>query len=100
MITPGATVPAIKLAGKDDFDRRLGLFRVSRDLVTQAPATVAAALSGMVILRAEMIFHHNAIEYIAMSRSFAKVPEGQEPPEYRCEFRKDGATVTHTWRRA
>jgi hypothetical protein len=54
-----------------------------------------AITARMIIYRAEMMFHKDCVEYIAISDLFDEVEQGQCPPEYMIivETNEDGTYV-------
>lgn len=46
-------------------------------------------LRDMIVVRAEMLYHTQAIEYVAMSDWFAPIPEGEVVPVYVFTMRDD-----------
>ena len=65
-----------------DFSRRRGKFMVSRELLSEATPELVEFMKNFLIIRAEMLFHTDAIEYIAISELFDPVKEGYDAPEY------------------
>ncbi len=77
--------------------RNIGKFSIPRFLIDTSPEEVALALSVMVVLRAEMQYHTDSIEYVAhCPEHFAEVAEGSLTPSYVAIFNKieleDGET--------
>lgn len=71
--------------------RQLGRFRVSLlALEYMLSEAVLSAMSNFLIVRAETLYHMNAIEYVAYSDLFEPVEEGCEPPLYLVEIDSDG----------
>jgi hypothetical protein len=61
---------------------RLGTFDISRTDILESPELVMAITGRMLIYRAEMMFHKNSVEYIAVSDLFDEVEKGECPLEY------------------
>lgn len=61
---------------------KLGRFSIPVDLVRQQNIAVKRIMSQCIIVRAEMMFINNVIEYEAISWRFREVPEGQIMPNY------------------
>lgn len=63
--------------------RRLGRFYITHDLLKQEPEAIREhVLAKMVIVRAELLWERNAIEYVAMSELFDLLPWYHTAPEY------------------
>jgi len=72
----------------------LGRFAIPRRMIQLDVNAVMDLLSDMVVVRAELIYASDAIEYIAISHKyFAEVPEGSSPPIYNFQRRDDGVFV-------
>ncbi len=76
------------------FMERLGCFRIQRAVIDRKPADVLSVLAGMIVVRAEFRYEHDAVEYVAASWSFAPAPARDEPPRY--VYQIDGDSIT--WR--
>ena len=68
--------------------RRLGRFRISKDLLFVDPAAVKKIFSNMIIIRCEYLIHIPAFEYYAYSDLFEPVEYGQECPMYEINIKK------------
>lgn len=63
--------------------KRIGKFSITRDLIDAAPEAVRRlVMSNVIVLRAELMAHMDAIEYIAISDEFEEVEPGMMPPDY------------------
>lgn len=61
----------------------VGKFKLNRQIMCEEPDMVAQLLSQGIVLRAEMLFHNDSIEYIMYSPTlFRELEEGEEVPEY------------------
>lgn len=79
--------------------RRYGKFEVSVPLIENNPEEVSKIFEGLVMTRAEHLFHNDTIEYIAWSPHFRELNEGESAPEYIAEIaRDDDGTITVKWR--
>lgn len=67
------------------FERRIGRFRIDRHLIDNRPEDVLRLLRDILIVRAELSYEYDAIEYVGISEQFASVPEGCITPEYFIE---------------
>jgi hypothetical protein len=61
-----------------------GRFSISSELIRRNPKAVIDAFNklGLLVVRAEMLYAEQAIEYTAYCESFEHVPEGTIIPEY------------------
>jgi len=78
-----------------------GKFYVAAHLLESEPSVVLAVLEGMVIVRAEMLYHNDKVEYFAFGPMFDELPKGATVPEYRCYLTvdDDGAVIHRRWER-
>ena len=75
-------------------DRRLGKFKINRHIIDECPHQVLAIMKNMIIVRAEMHWAFDGIEYVGIHPAFAAVPHGQMMPEYYPAITTNGdATV-------
>ena len=74
-------------------NRRLGTFKISRYMIENNPKIVKRVMSECIIVRAELSYVMDAIEYTAISDWFDEVQEGHIPMEYRITFVKDGNNI-------
>ena len=82
-------------------DRRLGIFRIPLDMINEHPDYCREVLSGCIVLRAEMRWDLDAIEYFAINDAFETVPLECIAREYRVLGQKTDAGVHLTgWQRA
>lgn len=81
--------------------RRFGRFYIDLVMIERAPDDVKAALSSCIVVKAECMYHRDAIEYVAISDSFDEVPANTEPPLYIAEMTAvKGVPHFLAWRRA
>jgi len=78
--------------------RRHGKFEVSVALIENNPEDVSKIFEGLVVTRAEHIFHSHIIEYLAWSPHFRELSENEATPEYMamCSSQADGS-ITVKW---
>lgn len=70
--------------------RRIGRFRISRELLQlHSPELAAVVFSRVAVLRAEYLMQYEAIEYVALGADFEPITEGAEPPLYEFLLKKD-----------
>ncbi|MCK5132379.1 MAG: hypothetical protein KAR40_09550 [Candidatus Sabulitectum sp.] len=62
--------------------RRLGIFEVSQALIVRHPDLVRDMLKNILITRAELLFHSDAVEYIGYSGHFPAQERGLPPKRY------------------
>lgn len=65
-----------------NIERRVGRFRIGASLLRQEPASIAAVLSKMIVVRCEHLFAEGTFEYEAMSPLFGEVEPGFIIPHY------------------
>lgn len=73
--------------------RCAGKFGIGANLIDENPGLVSAILSTVIVVRAEMIYANNVIEYIGVSPLFAEVPYGEMIPWYKCKVDNEKATI-------
>lgn len=78
-------------------DRRIGRFSITLDIIERYPETVRCALRDMIVVRAEMVYWSESIDYVAISPLFAEAPPNLDIPVYAALF--DAAAGTMTWTR-
>jgi hypothetical protein len=75
-------------------NNRFGVFEITRYFIEEQPESVVDMFSKlkMIVVRAEMLYHKNAIEYTAMSPFFEKLEMGYVTPFYKIEVvaKEDG----------
>lgn len=71
------------------FKRRLGKFSFTRDFIEECPQIAQEILSTVIVVRAEMLYDRDAIEYVGLSHSFESLPCGVAAPHYT-PWIKDG----------
>jgi hypothetical protein len=63
-------------------NKRIGRFAISRQLAERDPETARAVMGRCIVVRCEMMYAHDTLEYMALSPDFDEVPQGQIVPEY------------------
>jgi hypothetical protein len=74
-------------------DRRLGRFAMSRQLVELDPETARAVMGRVIVVRCEMMYASDTLEYIAVSPDFDEVRHGSVVPEYDVHIMDGGARI-------
>lgn len=70
--------------------RRLGRFHVSRCLLENwADGAILALFSNFVVVRAEVRYEFDSIEYLAFSELFEEVEQGIVPPLYEIQCHRE-----------
>lgn len=79
---------------------RIGKFCIDVRQIERMPKVAMAILNGCIVVRAESMWHRNAIEYMAISDQFDEVAVGDVCPEYEPQI-KDliGGKYHVTWER-
>lgn len=67
---------------KTEMNRRIGCFAMSRQLVEHDPETARSVMGRCIVVRCEMMYAHDTLEYIALSPDFDEVLEGSIVPKY------------------
>lgn len=77
--------------------RRVGSFEVAQWYIEKMPREVAEVFASLrvLVVRAEALFHVNAISYTAISPSFEIVNEGEVTPVYDLEITKNADGSLH-----
>ena len=63
-------------------DMRKGIFKVTSDIIDDAPEAVRQVMGKVIIIRAECLYG-GVIEYVAISPEFDKLAAGDRVPEYK-----------------
>jgi hypothetical protein len=88
-------------------DKRIGRFALRLELVERDQETARAIMGRCIVVRCEMMYQHDTLEYIALSPDFDEVPQGMITPEYdviiseggkRIEFKRANAKLTGSQR--
>lgn len=79
------------LARQYEFSRRIGKFWIAEEVLRAASPQLFYFFGQMVVVRAEMHYYRDAIEYVACSWLFDPVPESEEPPTYTFTLSTDGS---------
>ena len=74
-------------------DKRIGRFAMSRQLVERDPETARAVMGRCIVVRCEMMYEHDTLEYIAISPDFDEVPYGEIAPEYSVAISDGGKRI-------
>ena len=70
--------------------RRIGSFSIPRKLIERDPVSVRSVMASCVIIRAELMWQHDAVEYTALSPCFDEVPDECVPIDYTILIHKTG----------
>lgn len=62
--------------------QNIGNFMIRMDVVQSEPETLLGIMSKCIVVRAELLYEHDAIKYTAISDHFQEVPQGCRAPEY------------------
>lgn len=62
--------------------RTLGKFNICLDMIEDNPDKVRDLLHQVIVIRAEIDYADNAVEYVAIGDQFEEVPFGQTVPWY------------------
>ena len=86
----------------EEWLRRVGRVSIARDLILHAPGKVALVLAGLLVVRAELSFVRDTVEYEAFCLGFEPISPGAEPPRYEAIITptEDGLVANVVWRRS
>lgn len=73
--------------------RRLGKFTINRELIHLRPTLVQLILRDIIIIKAEMLFHIDAIEYTGLSDHFKFIEDHELPLYYLAEYDSTDKTI-------
>lgn len=73
--------------------KRIGRFVMSRELVERNPETARAIMGRCIVVRCEMMYHIDTLEYVALSPDFDELPQGMIVPEYEVIIFEDGQRI-------
>ncbi len=68
---------------KSQLHKRIGRFRISRNLLWRFPEKLREIFDLVVVLEAQMKWEFDSVEYLAISDFFEEVPDGVAAPEYQ-----------------
>lgn len=75
-------------------ERRIGHFRINSDLLRVASdEEICSLFDGFLIVKAEVLFHGDEIEYTAYHRQFGQVEYGGLIPDYILKFTLDAGVM-------
>jgi hypothetical protein len=74
-------------------DKRIGRFALSRQLVERDPETARAVMGRVIVVRCEMMYPTDTLEYMALSPDFDDVPQGMIVPEYEVHISEGGSRI-------
>lgn len=66
--------------------RRVGIFEIPIQSIHLMLEVVQRIMARVMVVRAEMLYDRNAIEYTALSNDFEEVPQGHIPPRYEVMY--------------
>ena len=83
------------IAMKDltDDGRRFGVFSINLDMINDHPKIVKRIMGECIVVKAEMIYIKDCIEYTAISDWFDVCELGWEPRIYRIVYHKEGNNI-------
>jgi len=74
---------------------RRGRFKVSAQLIHDAPDVMMQIMGKMVVVRCEHHFDTDSFEYVALSPFFREVPQYEVTPEYTITVTQTSCSVTN-----
>jgi hypothetical protein len=82
------------------YSRRLGRFVINTTVIEEDSEAVYAVMGQCIPVRAEQMYEHDGIEYLAISDQFDPVPYGVVVPEYVANItRTEGEPIEVTFTR-
>lgn len=63
-----------------NISRRIAKFYMPKHLIEDFPDAVISAMAGCIVVRAELVWWNDSIEYCAISENFMEVPHGEMMP--------------------
>ena len=76
---------------------RVGVFSIASVLIERDEQMARTVLRECLVVRAEQIFTHKAIDYTALNDAFDEVPSGEYTPRYSWYFNEDNILTWHKW---
>ena len=73
--------------------RRIGKFAISIELVERDQETARKIMGRCIVVRCEMMYHTNTLEYLAMSPDFDEIEKGMIAPEYEVHISEGGSRI-------
>jgi len=73
--------------------RRIGRFAISRELVERDQEIARKIMGRCIIVRCEMMYHADSLEYMAMSPDFDEIDQGMIAPEYEVHISEGGERI-------
>lgn len=64
------------------FDRKLGKFKLAKEVILKDPSLAFTILSTVIVIRAEYMFEDDSIHYTALNHNFDILGMGMIPPKY------------------
>lgn len=74
-------------------NKRIGRFAMSTQLVERDPETARAIMGRCIVVRCEMMYAYNTLEYMALSPDFDEVHQGDIVPEYNVIISESGKRI-------
>lgn len=75
------------------YERRLGRFALSRMMIERDQETARAIMGRCIIVRCEMMYESNTLEYLALSPDFDELQQGMMAPAYEVHISDGGALI-------
>jgi len=75
-----------------DIGSRFGRFHIARGYINDYPDEVLVIMARCIILRAEVLWTPDVVEYVAISQEFEKATPNCDPPFY--VWQMDGGRAT------
>ena len=72
---------------------RVGKFSISNVMLERNFDIARSILSKCVVVRCEMMFANNLLEYVAISPEFDEIEPGETAPEYEVQISDNGKNI-------
>lgn len=70
-------------------NQKIGRFRIWRPMIEREPAVIRSIMARMIVVRAELRWDTDSIEYVALCDDFDLVEQGFIAPEYEIEIHSE-----------
>lgn len=78
---------------ENEMNQHNGRFSMSRQLIERDPEIARAIMERCIVVRCEMVYIYDTLEYIALSLDFDEVPKCEVAPEYNVIISDGGKCI-------
>ena len=79
--------------------RRIGRFVLNRNFIEANKELAREIMGRCIVVRCEMVYYSDALEYIALSPDFDEIPEHSIAPEYQVICTDNEGNITFMFKR-